>query len=123
MTEPPSWLPRPAGFTCPSAAAHFQAKFKLAICIYRHWQKVLDKPEEILHHVFAHDRGEGLRYVEYRAMASSFSLGTDLWANSVFPKITLDNAPGSHRWRRAAPAQSQVLRARPQYFQRFRGTS
>ena len=49
--------------------AHFQAKFNLAICIYRHWWNVLGQPEEILHRVFAHHRREGLRYVEYRAMA------------------------------------------------------
>lgn len=49
--------------------ARFQAKFNLAICIYRHWWNVLGKPEEILHRVFAHHRGEGLRYVEYRTMA------------------------------------------------------
>ena len=49
--------------------AHFQAKFNLAICIYRHWWNVLGKPEEILHRVFAHHRGEGLRYIEYRTMA------------------------------------------------------
>lgn len=49
--------------------ARFQAKFNLSICIYRHWQNVLGKPEEILHRVFARHRGEGLRYVEYRAMA------------------------------------------------------
>ena len=49
--------------------AHFQAKFNLAICIYRHWWNVLGKSEEILHRVFAHHRREGLRYVEYRAMA------------------------------------------------------
>ena len=49
--------------------AHFQAKFNLAICIYRHWWNVLGKPEEILHRVFAHHRREGLRYVEYRTMA------------------------------------------------------
>ncbi len=50
--------------------AHFQAKFNLAICIYRHWWNVLGEPEEILQRVFAHHRREGLRYVEYRAMAS-----------------------------------------------------
>ena len=31
--------------------AHFQAKFNLAICIYRHWWNVLGKPEEILQRV------------------------------------------------------------------------
>ncbi len=50
--------------------AHFQAKFNLAICVYRYWWNVLGKPEEILQRVFAHHRREGLRYVEYRAMAS-----------------------------------------------------
>jgi len=49
--------------------ARFQAKFNLKICIYRHWWKVLGQPEEILQRVFAHHRREGLRYVEYRAMA------------------------------------------------------
>ena len=39
--------------------AHFQAKFNLAICIYRHWWNVLGKPEEILHRIFAHHRAKG----------------------------------------------------------------
>ncbi len=49
--------------------ARFQAKFNMAICIYRHWWKGLDKAEEIWRRVLAHHRREGLRYVEYRVMA------------------------------------------------------
>ena len=49
--------------------ARFQAKFNMAICIYRHWWKGLDKSEEIWRRVLAHHRREGLRYVEYRVMA------------------------------------------------------
>ncbi len=49
--------------------ARFQAKFNMAICIYRHWWKGLDKVEEIWRRVLAHHRREGLRYVEYRVMA------------------------------------------------------
>ena len=49
--------------------AYFQAKFNLKICIYRHWRNVLGQPEEVLQRVFARHRREGLRYVEYRAMA------------------------------------------------------
>ena len=49
--------------------ARFQAKFNMAICIYRYWWKGLDKVEEIWRRVVAHHRREGLRYVEYRVMA------------------------------------------------------
>ena len=77
--------------------AHFQAKFNLAICIYRHWWNVLGQPEEILQRVFAHHRREGLRYVEYRAMAphdhtqpEAFAQFHELTAHAIAQACTED---------------------------------
>ena len=49
--------------------AQFQAKFNMAICVYRHWWSALGDQDEIWRRVIAHHRREGLRYVEYRSMA------------------------------------------------------
>ena len=49
--------------------AQFQAKFNMAICIYRYWWSALGDQDEIWRRVIAHHRREGLRYVEYRSMA------------------------------------------------------
>lgn len=49
--------------------SQFQAKFNMALCLYRHWWNVLDNQEEIWRRVLAHHRREGLRYIEYRSMA------------------------------------------------------
>jgi adenosine deaminase len=49
--------------------AQFQAKFNMALCVYRHWWSVLGNQEEIWRRVIERQRCEGLRYVEYRAMA------------------------------------------------------
>ncbi len=46
----------------------FQAKFNLATCLWRHWRRVLQREEEILRRIILRHRGEGLNYVEYRAM-------------------------------------------------------
>ena len=47
----------------------FQAKFNMAICLYRHWWTHHGGQQEIWRRVIAHHRSEGLRYVEYRSMA------------------------------------------------------
>lgn len=47
----------------------FQAKFNMAICLYRYWYLILGREEEIIRRFLARHRAEGLRYVEYRAMA------------------------------------------------------
>jgi hypothetical protein len=47
----------------------FQAKFNLAICLYRHWWLVLGREQEVNRLVLERHRREGVRYVEYRAMA------------------------------------------------------
>ncbi len=49
----------------------FQAKFNLTFCLYRHWRQVLHREEEIARCIVARHRGEGLDYVEYRAMYSN----------------------------------------------------
>ncbi len=49
--------------------ARFQAKFNFGICLFRHWWRVLDRPEEILQRVLDRHQSEKMRYVEYRAMA------------------------------------------------------
>jgi hypothetical protein len=49
--------------------SRFQAKFNLAISLYRHWWHVLDRAPEIVRRVLERHRQEGLKYVEYRAMA------------------------------------------------------
>jgi len=47
----------------------FQAKFNMAICLYRYWYLILEREEEIVQRFLERHRAEGLRYVEYRAMA------------------------------------------------------
>ena len=49
--------------------ARFQAKFNFGICVFRHWWHVLDRQDELLDRIVERHRNEGLRYVEYRAMA------------------------------------------------------
>ncbi|MFA6107390.1 MAG: hypothetical protein WDA75_01345 [Candidatus Latescibacterota bacterium] len=49
--------------------SRFQAKFNLAICLYRHWWLVLGREQEVNRRVVERHRSEGVRYVEYRAMA------------------------------------------------------
>ena len=49
--------------------ARFQAKLNLAICLYRYWWLILGREADIEHRILARHRAEGLRYVEYRAMA------------------------------------------------------
>ena len=49
--------------------ARFQAKFNFSICLFRHWWHVLDRQDELLDRIVERHRNEGLRYVEYRAMA------------------------------------------------------
>ena len=46
----------------------FHAKFNLAICLSRHWRRVLQREEEVIQRIIEHHRSEGLDYVEYRAM-------------------------------------------------------
>ena len=41
--------------------SQFQAKFNMALCLYRHWWNVLDNQEEIWRRVLDHHRREGLR--------------------------------------------------------------
>ena len=47
----------------------FQAKFNMAICLYRYWYQILGREEEIVRRILERHRAEGLHYVEYRAMA------------------------------------------------------
>ena len=47
----------------------FQAKFNMAICVYRHWWTLHGGQEEIWRHIIEHHQREGLRYIEYRSMA------------------------------------------------------
>ena len=47
----------------------FQAKFNMALCVYRHWWAHHRGQQEIWQCILAHHRREGLRYIEYRAMA------------------------------------------------------
>ena len=47
----------------------FQAKFNMALCVYRHWWKKFGNQDEIWRRILARHRREGLRYAEYRAMA------------------------------------------------------
>lgn len=49
--------------------ARFQAKFNLAICLYRYWWLILGREADIERRILARHRAEGLQYVEYRAMA------------------------------------------------------
>ena len=49
--------------------ARFQARFNFSICVFRHWWHVLDRQDELLDRIVERHRNEGLRYVEYRAMA------------------------------------------------------
>jgi hypothetical protein len=49
--------------------ARFQAKLNLAICLYRHWWLAMGREEEVNRRIVERHRREGLRYVEYRAMA------------------------------------------------------
>ena len=49
--------------------ARFQAKFNFSICVFRHWWHVLSREGEVLTRIFEQHRREGVRYVEYRAMA------------------------------------------------------
>ena len=46
----------------------FQAKFNLAICLYRYWRRVLQRDHEIVRRIIERHRAEGLDWVEYRAM-------------------------------------------------------
>ena len=48
--------------------ARFQAKFNLAICLWRYWQQTLQREEEITRRIVERHRSEGLDYVEYRSM-------------------------------------------------------
>ena len=48
--------------------ARFQAKFNLAICLYRYWRRALQREEVVVRRILARHRAEGLDYVEYRAM-------------------------------------------------------
>ncbi len=47
----------------------FQAKFNMAICVYRHWWAQHGGQEEIWRRIIAHHQKEGLRYIEYRSLA------------------------------------------------------
>ncbi len=49
--------------------ARFQAKFNFSICVFRYWWHVLAQHDELVARIVERHQREGLRYVEYRAMA------------------------------------------------------
>ena len=52
--------------------ARFQAKFNLAICVYRHWTRA-GRADKLARHVIDRQRSQGLEFTEIRAMSMSAS--------------------------------------------------
>ena len=50
--------------------ARFQAKFNLALCIYRHWLRA-GRADEVTRHIIGRQRSNGLEFAEFRAMSGS----------------------------------------------------
>ncbi|NKB65846.1 MAG: hypothetical protein GKR89_02180 [Candidatus Latescibacteria bacterium] len=48
--------------------ARFQAKFNLAICLYRHWHNDILRKQQVVRAVLDRHRAEGIGYIEYRSM-------------------------------------------------------
>ena len=47
----------------------FQAKYDFGLCIFRYWWHTLGRVNELLNHIFSQHQNEGIRYIEYRALA------------------------------------------------------
>ena len=46
----------------------FQAKFNLAVCLYRHWRNNIPRQRQVVRAILDRHRAEGIDYIEYRAM-------------------------------------------------------
>ncbi len=47
----------------------FQAKYDFGLCIFRYWWHTLGRVNELLDRIFQQHQNEGIRYIEYRALA------------------------------------------------------
>ena len=94
--------------------ARFQAKFNLAICLWRYWQQTLQREEEITRRIVERHRSEGLDYVEYRSMYMQDSADPEGFIN--FHRLNarvIREASGGGRGPAARGAAARSHRAHP----------